>query len=369
MNTPHPLTRWPRAVAALLLAAALLPAMRLAAAEPVAPAPAPAPTAHHRGYVPVSGEGAVYVIDTATQTLVKKITDVGSHPTVLRLLPDRSKIYVDNFGPERSEIAVIDTRTDTVVKKIPSHGLPFASIQLSPDGRYLYVPTSASVVDVIDTRRDQVVRSFALSGSPIAVEVGPDGQRLYVFFSDSTVAPYDAQTGAQLRPRLPVQGVGPDWGALTADGSKLYAMNELSDSISVIDTQAWAVVKSLQLPPGSAPVSGTLTPDGSQLYVCNVGTRTLSIVDTRTDTVVKVMPTQHAPVVAAFSADGRRAYVSDLGAASPAFSAPLGGTIGAAFFSFVPGLPGNVVTYDTNTHQPIGRPVATGTGPIVGVYF
>lgn len=364
MNIPHALARWPQAAALGLAIALLLPAARPAAADPATPAVA----TRQLGYVPVSGEGAVYVIDTATQTLLKKIADVGSHPTVLRMLPDRSKIYVDNFGPERGEIAVIDTRTDTVVKKIPTHGLPFASIQLSPDGRFLYVPTSASLMQVIDTRSDQVVRSFALPGSPIAIEISPDGQRLYVFFSDSTVAPYDAQTGTPLRPRLPVQGVGPDWGALSADGNKLYAMNELSDSISVIDTQAWAVVKNLPLPPGSAPVSGTLTPDGSQLYVCNVGTRTIAIVDTRTDTVAKVVPTKHAPVVVGFSADGRRAYVSDLGAASLAFSAPLGGTIGLAFFSFQPGLPGNVVTYDTRTHQPIGRPVLTGTGPIVGVY-
>lgn len=364
MNTHPSSTRWPRAVVTLLMAAALLPIARLAVADPLAPAA----VARHLGYVPVSGEGAVYVIDTASQTLLKKISDVGSHPTVLRILSDRSKIYVDNFGPERGEISVIDTLTDTVLKKIPTHGLPFASIQLAPDGRFLYVPTSASLMQVIDTRSDQVVRSFALPGSPIAIEVSPDGRRLYVFFSDNTVAPFDAQTGDQLRPRLPVQGVGPDWGALSADGRKLYAMNELSDSISVIDTQAWAVVKNLPLPPGSAPVSGTLTPDGSQLYVCNIGTRDISILDTRTDTFVEVVPTTHAPVVVGFSADGRRAYLSDLGAASAAFSAPLGGTIGLAFFSFLPGLPGHVVTYDTRSHQPIGRPVVTGTGPIVGVY-
>jgi len=83
-----------------------------------------------------------------------------------------------------------------------------------------------------------------------------------------------------------------------------------------------------------------------------------------------VIPTGTVPVVAGFSPDGSRVYLSDLGQASigyvPFVAVPL---ITVAFFAFLPGLPSDIVTYDSATGKVIGKPIITNTGPVVGVYF
>jgi len=146
-----------------------------------------------------------------------------------------------------------------VIKKISTSGAPFASMQLSPDGRYLYVPTDFSVMHVIDTQTDQIVRTLALPALPLGVEVSADGQALYVTYADSTVGAIDVQTGATIHPKISTAGIDPGWGALSADGRKLYIANALSDNIAVLDTVNWKITNSIPVGFGGGPISVTLT--------------------------------------------------------------------------------------------------------------
>lgn len=322
------------------------------------------------GYVPVSSTGSVYVIDTMQQKIIKKIPNVGNHPTVLRALPDQSKIYVDNFGPTSSQIGVIDTATNTVIKKIETNGVPFASMQLSPDGRFLYVPTNYALMHVIDTKTDRIIRTLSLPSIPLGVEVSVDGTALYVTFADSTVAAIDVFNGSLLHPKISTGGIDPGWAALSLDGHKLYLANAMSDNIAVLDTVNWKITNTISVGIGGGPISVTLTPDGSALYVCNIGTHNMVVINTSTEKVLKIIPTGTVPIVVGFSPDGSRFYLSDLGQASigyvPALAVPL---ITLGFFIFQPGLNSDIVTYDTVTGKTIGSPIITATGPVVGIYF
>ena len=326
-----------------------------------------APNLQNIGYVPVSSTGSVDVIDMQQQKVLKKISNVGDHPTVLRTLPDRSKIYVDNFGPLSSQIGVIDTASNSVIKKIDTHGVPFASIQLSPDGRYLYVPTTFSVVDVIDTQTDQVVRTLSLPSLPFGIEVSSDGAVIYVNFSDNTIGAYSAQTGATIHPRIDAKGIGAGWTAISSDGKTLYIANLLSDNVSVLDTVNWKIIKSIYMGPGAEPISLTISPDGKSMYVCNVGTRTVVVVNTQTESVTRTIQMLTTPIAVGFSADSSRAYISDLGPATLTYT--VGPLVGLGFFVFTPGLPSDILTVSTATGKLTGQPIFTSTGPIFGVYF
>ncbi|WP_410210134.1 hypothetical protein [Aquirhabdus sp.] len=330
--------------------------------------PAYAGTAlNHLGYVPVSSTGSVDVIDLVQQKVLKKITGVGEHPTVLRALSDRSKIYVDNFGPLSSQIAVINTTSNTVVKKITTHGLPFAAMQLSPDGHFLYVPTTNSVMDVIDTQSDTIIRSLPLPALPLGVEVSSDGMTLYVTFNDDTVGAFDALSGAVVHAPINVAGRGPGWATPSLDGKKLYIANFLTDNIAVLDTVNWTIVNSIHVGLKAEPISVTLTPDGKALYVCNVGTRNITIINTQTESITKTIPRLTIPIVVGFSPDSSRAYLSDLGLATLTYG--IGAFTGLAFFAYTPGLPSDIVTLDAATGKAIGQPVFTETGIVLGVYF
>lgn len=319
------------------------------------------------GYVPINATNSVVKVDLIQQKILKKIPNVGAHPTVVRALPDGSKVYVDNFGQGIGTVGVIDSATNTVIKQIATHGVPFASMQLSPDGRYLYVPTELSKLDVIDTQTDQVVRTFQLPGWPFGIEVSSDGKTLYVNFSGDTIGAFDATTGKSVRPTISLNGTGAGWTGMSPDGKTLYSANITSGDVSFLDTVNWRVSKVVSVGLGSQPISLTATPDGKQLYVCNAGTRNITIINTATGMVSRVMLTQTIPISVGFSPDGSRAYLSDLGASSYAY--PLGGLIGTGFFLMTPSLPSYIRTFSTVTYQPIGRPISTDTGAIYGVYF
>lgn len=319
------------------------------------------------GYVPVNSTNSVVKVDLLHQKILNKITGVGSHPVVVRALPDASKIYVDNFGQDTATIGVIDAATNKVIKLIPTHGSPFASIQLSPDGHYLFVPTEFAKLDVIDTRTDQVVRSFQLPGLPFGIEVSSDGSQFFVNFSGDTIGAFDSVTGKSVRPTISLQGIGAGWTGMSPDGKTLYSANITSGDVSFLDVVNWRVTKVVKVGTGSQPISLTATPDGKQLYVCNSGTRNISIIDLATSKVIKVLQYTTVPISVGFSPDSKLAYLSDLGASSYVY--PDGSLVGTAFFGMTNTLPSYIRTFSTVTYQPVGKPISTDTGAIYGVYF
>ena len=335
----------------------------LAAASCSAAIAAPAPGTI---YIPVDDENTVYVFNTNTSTLTKKIPG-GTHPIVLKATPDGSKVYVDNFGLMPWQISVISTASNTVTKTINMMGAPYASFELTTDGRYLYVPTNANVVQVIDTNTDTIVKTIPTAQNPIAVQVSPDGSKLYVFNASNMLEVYNTSTGQRIA-AVVVNGVTPAWSAISPDGNSLYSLNFFSSNITKFDTRTMRIVDTITMPAGSWPLSGTLTPDGKTMWVANVGSYDVTVVDMTTDKIAKVMPTTNAPAYVGFSPDGTKAYLSDLGplSALPPILRPL---LYDFFYLLPPGLDGHVTTYDTKTFGQIGSVLRTGTGPVAGVYF
>src|SRR6516162_2325563 len=64
-----------------------------------------------------------------------------------------------------------------------------------------------------------------------------------------------------------------------------YIMNQLDNTVSVIDTATNTVVGS-PIPVGRSPFGVAVTPDGSKVYVANSLSGTVSVIDTATNTVV-----------------------------------------------------------------------------------
>lgn len=317
-------------------------------------------------YIPVDDENSVYVFNTNTGALTKKI-GVGTHPIVLKALPDGSKVYVDNFGLCPWQVSVIDTASNTVSKTINMMGDPYASFELTKDGRYLYVPTNANVVQVIDTTNDSIVKTISTGNGPLAVQISPDGSKLYVFNSQNQLEVYNTSSG-QRTGLVSVNGMVPAWSAISPDGIYVYSLNFTTSNITKIDTRTLKIADTITLPSGSWPLSGTLTPDGTRMWVANIGTYDVTVIDTTTDKIIRKMPTTNAPAFVGFSPDGTKAYLSDLGPVS-ALPPALRFLIYDFFYALPPGLTGHVTTYNTSTFQQTGAVLSTGTGPVAGVYF
>jgi YVTN family beta-propeller protein len=101
--------------------------------------------------------------------------------------------------------------------------------------------------------------------------------------------------------------------AVTPDGSRVFAANKVSGTVSVIDALTRTIVGSLPLGPAAVgPPSLAMAPDGSRLYVLNGNT--LRVFDTHTLTPVRTLPIKTGTLTTdlLLSPDGGRFYVMDL---------------------------------------------------------
>jgi YVTN family beta-propeller protein len=121
-----------------------------------------------------SGGNAVLVIDTATDTLVDLIQIPCGFCEFLgrgiAVTPSGRNIYVSDI--ERNQVWVIDTATNTVVgSPIPVGSAPFG-VSVTPDGSKVYVANSGdNTVSVIDTATNMVVAVLPVGNAPIAFGV------------------------------------------------------------------------------------------------------------------------------------------------------------------------------------------------------
>jgi YVTN family beta-propeller protein len=180
-----------------------------------------------------------------------------------------------------NQIAVFNIALGKVGKVI-SVGENPVGLDISADGSKLYVTSSvpAGKVQIIDVREGSVTHGIATGHTPVSVVAGPVGKMLYVCNQfNNNVSVIDLRLKKQVAAisvaREPVAA------ALTSDGTLLFVANHLpagpanadycASVISVIDTAAKTVTKSIELPDGSTNVCGiTISPDGRNAYVTHL---------------------------------------------------------------------------------------------------
>jgi len=183
-----------------------------------------------------------------------------------------------------SQVAVFDIASGKVTRTIAVADSP-TGLALSPDGTSLYVTSAVpqGTVQVVDLAGGKVTADIATGYAPEAVVAAPGGKTLYVCNTfNNNIGVIDLaskmQTATIAVSREPVAA------AITADGRYLFVANRLpagaadkdyaASVVSVIDTAAKKVVKSIELPNGSQGLRGiAISPDGANAYVTHVLSR------------------------------------------------------------------------------------------------
>jgi YVTN family beta-propeller protein len=104
----------------------------------------------------------------------------------------------------------------------------------------------------------------------------------------------------------------PDTACLDPAGYYVYGINFVDNSVDVIRTGSWNVVKTI--PVGQSPRYCAMSPDGKFLYVSNTTDKTVSVIDTASkkvvETIVAAGPTEPAAIKwLAVTNDNRYLYV------------------------------------------------------------
>ncbi len=255
--------------------------------------------------------------------------DVGSMPLAAVLTPDSSSILLLLNGWRQQGIQVVNRRTHAVTQTVEQPAA-FIGLVFAPDGKTVYA--SGGNTDVV-YRYDWASAKLTLRDSLIV----------------------------RARPTVKSNGTSYPAGlAISRDGKWLYVVENLADSLAVIDIASGAVIQRFKagrypygvvvgtddvvyvsswgtqsvyafapdggplraLPPITVarhPSTLLLNANGSRLFVASASTDAISVIDTKSRTVVSTLrdPTPanlgqgSAPIGLQLSADGSQLYVSE----------------------------------------------------------
>jgi YVTN family beta-propeller protein len=241
-------------------------------------------------YVSSDGASTVSVIDTATDKVVASI-DVGANPHGLAMSRDGRKVLVMAFGSNRA--LIVDTATDKVTGEVAAPQVHNGTI--SPDGTRAWVGSQKqgeAAIIVIDLQNMTRVGSIALDKTPRALDVSPDGRRVYFTLAGvNAIQVLDTSTN-QIIAQVPV-GASPHLAPPTPDGRWDLAVVQGPGELGIIDTASNTLAATV--PVGKLPHWIAITSDGRTAWVANEGSNDVSVVDLSTRAVTATIPVGNAP--------------------------------------------------------------------------
>ena len=277
-----------------------------------------------------------------------------SGPWAVALSPDGRHALVTSSGQavqdETLELFDITSRTRTDVRVMNGHRghSVFYGVAFSPDGRRAWA--SGGGQDVLHAYRVTAAGRFVPEGPipaghfPAGIAYGrtPLGDRLYVANNlggdPFTTGSYEDPPGHEVTVINPATGritatidlgtPGDPFGvAFNRGATKAYVTNWAGRSVSVVDTTAQRLVKTIVLSPQTDPLRAdhptaiAANPRNAELYTANASSDTVSVIDSRRDRVAATIdvalvpgaPKGSMPEGLAVSPDGGTLYVAEAG--------------------------------------------------------
>jgi len=278
-------------------------------------------------YVSEQANKTLVVYDGKTLAVTKRIP-LSGNPNLVDITPDGKQVYVaialtyDDYSefPQikanpSGGVDVIDTAKLEKSKTIALRG-GIHDLNVTPDGKFVIAGSSrgarppANLMNVIDTRTNEVAWSFVMNPapSPMAISKNPDGSTKWIFAQNGTAngfAVVDFATQAKINEvKLPDIAAdkqnkhgGPSashgiW--VTADQKTLLVVSRLNGSLYSYS------IPDLKLQ-GTATLGGrgagwiVVTPDDKTAYVANEHTNNVSAVDVKTMKETALIPTGFMP--------------------------------------------------------------------------
>lgn len=292
----------------------------------------------------IPGDDTVSVIDIATNTVIKTISDSSfNQPYTVTINAAGTLAYVTNSNS--TTITIINIATNTVSGIINGFDGP-SGMAITPDGTTAYVNNyggpegvqsgNGTTVRVVDLATNTIVGAPITVGlAPASLAITPDGAFVYVIsYVDGN--PGNGTTSIIQTSDNTVVGTipgftGPFQIVITANGKYAYVTNfgsnnfsPIGTTVSVIDLTTNEISDTIRL--GTQPSGIALTPNGRFAYVTNYnslylgpnftdltpGIGIVNIIDLCTNKVLcQTLIAGESPSNIAITPDGKRAYVSN----------------------------------------------------------
>ncbi|MFH0943854.1 MAG: hypothetical protein V2A76_01545 [Planctomycetota bacterium] len=290
----------------------------------------------------VSHEGStqrISLIDLATSTVTGSFaTGDGLYNQVVRITPDKSHAMAAILNG----VIFLNLTSGTVAATLSTGTV--GDIEFSYDGQFAYVSNYNSRIISLATR--SIVRTITYyacaeaAASPVEHRVVALNNRFsedVLLFNINGVSGFaEGLTGSG----EPDEGDATRTLAITPDGSKVVAANNLSRNATVIDLESGRT--------GGYPAAGTrplgvaVSPDGLTAVVANGDNDTVSVIDLTTETTVAQLPVSSRPGEVLISPDSQWAYVTTVAGTDRVHFIQLAGAASSVVGSLVTGQMGSI---------------------------
>jgi YVTN family beta-propeller protein len=198
----------------------------------------------NRGYVALSGDDQVEVLDLITGTPLGMATlRNGDRPRELALTPDGRTLLVVNEGS--NSLSFVDAGAAVENERLPT-GLEPRALLLDRSGRRAYVLNRrANSMTVVDVPNRAVVATLATDADPVRVQLNRAGDRLYLLSAGSPYLTVLSLPGLAPLKRVFV-GMGAS--ALKVDPRTDLVYVATQSRVQVFDAFALMPIASIELP-------------------------------------------------------------------------------------------------------------------------
>ena len=268
-------------------------------------------------YITEQATSTVSVIDTATNTIVKKISVLPT-PMGVAVSAHGTNVYIGSAVFIR--LSVIDAATNTVTAQVPVGQVSGVAVNFTNTRVYVAnrhnpappVPFPVDSVSVIDTATNAVIANVPVGLNPFGVVVHPDGSRVYVANAGAnSMSVIDAATNT-VSATIASVGNGPNGVAVHPNGTRVYVTSGGSNTISVVDTATNSVSSTIPVgPPLCGPVGVAVNPAGTRVFVALSGASSVAVVDTASNLLVATVPVGFSPWGISVDPSGKSVYVAN----------------------------------------------------------
>jgi YVTN family beta-propeller protein len=284
-----------------------------------APAPTPATDPAPAGFAPPAGFIVVANQQSASASLIElpsgKVTalPVGVGPHEAAISGDRRRAVVTVYGEKTpgSQLAVIDLGTGAVTRTIElgEFRRPHGVVALPGAADRLVVTSEASrrllIVNIADGRVEADIPTNARGSHMVAVTA--DGRRAFTAnVPDGSISEIDLEAKAFVR-TVPISTVT-EGVAVTPDGREVWVGSNDKGTVTVFDTRADSIVATLT--GFQTPYRIGISPDGRRAVVCDPPANLIHVVDVKTRRVLGTVGGLGSPRGATVAADNRTAFVT-----------------------------------------------------------
>lgn len=277
--------------------------------------------------------------NTTTPVLLTTLTAPFSH-NFSAFTPDGNHLYVTNNDVTGQIYHILDASSDTpsISGTILNVTGKISSMGITPNGSNILVPhytVSTSLLMVFtgaSTNTPSVLTEFTITTPGLQtgnMVITPNGNYAYISIVTGigeVAAIQNASATPTFLTTVLVQA-NPDKLAVTPDGNYVYAMNTLSQSISLIgnvSTDTPTVIKTIDTPfYVDGPTDAIITPDGNYLYACDNASEIIMVLQNASSnnpSLLKIVNTESKTTVAGFfmmSPDGQYIYTRNNNAFDP----------------------------------------------------